>query len=140
MKNCKLLLVPILVFCFLVGCGDSEFDSNYEIFKESYVLATDFVGKEDDSLKAIKDMDIKVVEVELKRMKEAMDNMNTESKSKDEKGIYGNVKNYYQGIEFLLYAAKNIDELSTDEKRKVYTESILASMNRDKLGGVKSDG
>ena len=80
-------------------------------------------------------MDIKVVEVELKRMKEVMDNMNTESKSKDERYLWKCKIIIMNRI--LLYAAKNIDELSTDEKRKVYTESILASMNRDKLGGVK---
>lgn len=134
MKNSKLLLIPILILlCFLVGCKNSEFDSNYKTFKESYILATDFVGKDNDSLKDIKNMDIKAVEAELKKMKEAMDKMNIESKSKDKKGIYGNVKNHYQGVEFLLYAAKNIDKLSTDEKRKVYTESILTSMNRDNI-------
>ena len=138
MKNRKLLLIPILIpililLCISVGCKESEFDSNYKKFKESYILATEFVEIDDDSLETIKKMDVNAVETELKTMKEAMDKMDTESKSKDEEGIYGNVKNYYEGVEFLVYAAKNIDELSIDERRKVYIEAILASMNRDNM-------
>lgn len=138
MKNRKLLLIPILIpililLCISVGCKESEFDSNYMKFIESYILATEFVEKDDDSLETIKKMDINAVETELKKMKEAMDKMYTESKSKDEKGIYGNVENYYNGVEFLVYAAKNIDKLSIDERRKVYIEAILASMNRDNM-------
>lgn len=134
MKNKVLLLITLLLLIVLsVGCTNSKFDSSYKQFKESYILATDFVDKDSDSLKALKKMDLNSFEIELKKMKEAMESMSAESNSKDEKGIYGNVKNYYQGLEFLSYANKNFDKLTTDEKIKVDTEVISASMNRKSI-------
>ena len=138
MKNKKLTLITILILlCFLVGCANSEFDSSYKQFKESYILATDFLEKDNDSLKSLKKMDINTVKTELNKMKEAMDKMNATSNSKSEKGINDNVKRYYQSVEFLLYGAKNVENLSVDEKRKVYTEAVLVLMNRE---NIKSGG
>ncbi|WP_264850241.1 hypothetical protein [Clostridium omnivorum] len=62
-----------------------------------------------------------------------MDSMRTETNSKDGKGIYGNVKRYYQGLEFLLYANKNFDKLSDEEKGKVYIEVTFISVNRESI-------
>lgn len=132
-KKILLLLTLILLISLSVGCKNSKFDLSYEQFKESYILATDFVDKDTDSLKAIKKIDLDSFEADLKKMKEAIDTMNNELNSKDEKGIYGNVEGYYQGLEFLLYAKKNFDKLTTEEKIKVDTEVISASMNRKSI-------
>lgn len=134
MKKRRLLNITILILiCLLTSCANNEFNTNYKHFKESYVLATDFVEKDNDSLKALKKMDITAVEAELKKMEEIMDKMDTESKSKNEEGIYDNVKSFYQEVEFLLYAAKNIETLSTDEKIKVDTKILLAIMHRKSI-------
>ena len=134
MKNKVFFLLTLFLLISLsVGCISKEFDSNYKQFKESYILATDFLDSDKDSLKALKNMDLDSFENELKKMKETMDSMSTETNSKGEKGIYGNVKNYYEGLEFLLYANKNFDKLTTEEKRKVYVEAIFASMNRKSI-------
>ena len=127
-------MIPILILlCLLIGCADSEYDSSYKQFKESYILATNFIEKDNDSLKALKKMDISTVETELKKMKVAMDKMSSKTNSKTEKGIYGNVKRYYESVEFLLYAAKNADNLSVDEKRRVNNEAVIVSMNRKSI-------
>lgn len=134
MKNKKLFVISILIIlCLLVGCTNSQFQTDYNQFKKSYFLATDFVEKDNDPLKALKNMDVNVVEAELKKMKEAMDNMSIESKSKIQKGIYNNVESYYNSVEFLLKAAKNIETLSIEEKRMVNIEVELVSINRKSI-------
>lgn len=134
MKSKKLLVISILILlCFLVGCVDREFDSNYQKFKESYILATDFVEKGNDPLKALKSMDINVVEAELSKMKKVMNKMSTKLNAKTEELIYGNVERDYKGVEFLLEAAKDFENLSIEEKQMVYVEAELASMNRKRI-------
>lgn len=134
MKNKVLLFSSILLLTYLlVGCTSSKFDSKYKQFKESYILATNFVEKDNDSFKALKKIDLNSFEVELEKMKGAMDNMIDKSNSKDENEILGNLKNYYQGLEFLLYANKNFDKLTMEERIKVDTEVIFASMNRKSI-------
>ncbi len=133
MKKKILIVMTFVLLYFLVGCTSSKFDSNYKQFKESYIEATNFVEKDNDSLKVLKKMNVTTIETELKKMKECMDEMSITLNSKIEDGIYGNVKSYYKGIEFLLYAAKNFEKLSTDEKIKVDTEVLLAIMNRKSI-------
>lgn len=134
MKNKILLWISfILLISFSTGCVSKKFDANYKQFKDSYVQATDFVDTVNDSLKALKNMDPNVVETKLKEMKVAMDNMSNELNSRDEKGIYGNVQSYYQYLEFLLYAHKNFDKLSIEEKGKVYIDASLVSDFREDI-------
>jgi hypothetical protein len=134
MKNkIFLMILLIIMVCFLSGCTDNKFDSSYKQFKEAYILATNFIGRDNDVLITLKSMDVNITESQLKKMKEAMDNMNIEANSKSEKGIYGNVKTYYQGVEFLLYAYKNIDKLTIDEKIQVQSEVVTALMNREDI-------
>jgi len=135
MKNNKKMLVMVISMLLLLvaGCANDEFDTNYKHFKESYVLATDFVEKGNDPLKTLKEIDTNVIETELKKMKGFMDKMNAVSESKNEKGICGNVNNYYEGVEFLIYAAKNFNKLSIDEKGRVYAEADFAAMNRSSI-------
>jgi uncharacterized protein YpmB len=134
MKKKALLMITIFLMIFLLArCTNSQFDSSYEKFKESYILATDFVEEDNDSLKALEKMDSDLVESELKKMKDAMDIMSMELTSNNEKGIYENVKGYYQRLEFLLHTYENIDTLSIDEKLDVDTEIIIVIMNRESI-------
>lgn len=127
------LLLFLMLLFLLAGCVESEYQSNYKNFKESYILATNFLENEKDPLKALEKVDISMLESELENMKTAMEKMEDEKESKTEKGIYGNVKIYYESIEFLLYAAKNIDNLSIDERGRVYTEAVIILLNRDSI-------
>ena len=129
-KNIVILILILLIVIALTGCSDSVFDSEYKEFKESYVLSTSFVEEDNDSLKAIKKMDICMVESELKNMKVSMEKIAGRLSSKTEQGIYGNLETYYQGLEFLVYAAKNIDQLTIEEKRKVYGKALFVINNR----------
>ncbi len=131
MKKMKLLsILFIIVYFFLTGCANSEYNNNYNQFNESYVVATEFVDKDKDVLKILDKIDINNLTIEMNKMKKAMDQMNTSANSDREKGLYGNVRTYYQGLEFLLYAAQNKNNLTLDEKMKVGLEIDLASMNR----------
>lgn len=131
MNNKKILVILLLVFLsILVGCTSNKFSSNYNQFKDTYIIATDFIEKDTNYLKALKKIDINNFEIELKKMSESMDNMNNEAKSKNEKGIYDNVKKYYKGLEYMLYAAKKPDNLTFDEKADLYTEVIILKTNR----------
>ncbi len=133
MKKKLLIAIVFVLLNSIVGCTSDKFDSYYKQFKESYIVATNFVEKDNDSLKVLKKMNVTTVETELKKMKEYMDEMSTMLNSKIENGVYNNVKSYYQGIDFLLYAAKNNDTLSTDDKIKVDAEVLSAIMNRKSI-------
>ncbi len=133
MKN-KLLITFIMILSFGVGgCSNSQIESNYSNFKESYILTTDFVDKDNDYLEALKKVDMNILEAEIKKMKEFMDEMNINTNSNEEQGIYNNVKLWYEQVEFLYHAAKDVDELTTEEKRRVYTECTSAKLTRSEM-------
>lgn len=134
MKN---KILPIMIFMLLlsltVACGTSEFDQNYQKFKESYMVATDFVENDGDSLEDLKQMDLDLFESELKKMKEAMDGMRPLVDSKYKEAVYSNVENYYQRLEFLLYAYKNMENLTVKQKGRVYSVMYLVSQTRESI-------
>lgn len=132
-KNIIILILISLVAITLTSCSNSEFDSEYKKFKESYVIATSFVEEDNDSLKAIQKMDIEIVELGLKNMKDSMDRISNGLNSKTEQGIYGNLESYYNNLEFLLYAAKNIDQLTIEEKLKADIKVISTTSNRNSI-------
>lgn len=132
MGSRKLFCISTIVFlCLIAGCANNEFDLNYNQFKESYLIATEFVDKDNTLLNALKIMDIETVETELKTMKEAMDKMDKEAKSKQQKGIYENAERYYNGLNNILEYSKNFENLSRDEKDYAEIEVIMASRYRE---------
>lgn len=132
-KDIVILSLILLIVITFTGCSDSVFDSEYKKFKESYVLSTSFVEADNDSLKALKKMDIDMVESELKNMKTSMENISSELSSQTSQGIYENLENYYEDLEFLVYAAKNIDYLTIEEKRKVFISVTSTTINRKSI-------
>lgn len=132
-KNNMKLIFVLLIALTLLGCSDNVFNTEYKKFKDSYMLSTSFIEEDNDTLKALEKMDIEKVESELKNMKTTMEKMAGSINTKIEEGIYGNVENYYEDIEFLVYAAKNIEKLTTEEKRKVYIADISISTTRDSI-------
>ena len=126
------MITIILTFISISGCTSSEFKTSYEQYKKAYVSATSFVEKDNDPLKALEKMDLKLFKAELNKMKIAIDSMSTQLKSKHEKGIYGNVENEYKGLQYLLYAKDKFKDLSIQEKRKVYIEASMVISARDK--------
>lgn len=133
MKKIKILLCILAALSLQVGCRRSEFDANYRQFNESYILATDFLENSNDYLKELNNINIDNVEKELKKMKEFIDKMSIDSKSKNEKRLLENVTSYYQEVKYLLYAAQNYNKLTVEEKRKVYIMADLATLNRDSI-------
>ena len=139
MKKTKysLFLITFIMLLLLTlwGCSktSSQFNDNYEQFKQSYLVATEFVEKDNDLLKALGYIDVNSMSKEMETMKKSLEQMNTSLNTKDEKGIYSNVTSYYQELEYILYAAKNKDNLTTDEKRKAFESAFSASMTRDSI-------
>jgi PBP1b-binding outer membrane lipoprotein LpoB len=131
MKKDKIKLIFVLLIALtLFGCSDNVFSTEYEKFKDSYMLSTSFIEEDNDTLKVLEKMDIEKVESELKNMKTAMEKMAGSINTKIEEGIYGNVENYYEDIEFLVYASKNIEKLTIEEKKKVFAAEISISTTR----------
>ncbi|ODM26158.1 hypothetical protein [Acetivibrio mesophilus] len=134
MKNKILPIILLMIILSLtVACGTSEFDENYQRFKESYIIATEFVENDGDSLENLKEMDLDLFESELKKMKEAMDSMRPLADSKYKEGVYSNVENYYERLEFLLYAYKNMENLTVKQKGRVYSVMYLVSQSRENI-------
>lgn len=127
------LLFNIIIICLLMGCSDNRFETNYLKLKESYLLATDFLENDTDSINALKTINYNITESELTKMRTAMESMSTEQNTNNQKGTYNNVKKYCEHVEFLLYAAKNIENLSFDEKGMIYAIVDIVEMDREKI-------
>ena len=131
----KIIIFVLLMFIIslFTGCTSRNVESSYKQFKESFILATDFLQTSNDSLEALKNMDEKLVKIELQKMKDSMDKIKKELHTKDDKGIYSNMDNAYKSVDFLLKAYGKIDKLTIEEKANVYTEAGIVEMYRSDI-------
>lgn len=133
-KNVKIISIPLLlIICLLVGCGNNQFDKDYGKFKESYLKITDVLDSK-EPFSSIEKLNKDPVLHELNEIKSIVSKLNNEASSKSEKRICDNVSKYFEGLEFLQYAAKNKDKLSEDERGRIATELTLVEMHRS---GIK---
>ena len=129
------LQIVILVLIITTGCNaNNKVDSEYTKFRESYIKATEFIEEADDYLVAVNKMDSDVVETELENMQKHIDLIQASDKDAD---IVENLKTYYDGVQFLLYAHDNYNNLTIEEKQKVYDEALYASTTRDEFINVE---
>ena len=131
-KNVRYIIIIIILSFILVGCNQSEFFNDYESFKSSYLKVTDVLDLK-KPLTSIEMLHSEPILKEIKELESFVTEMEEEASTKHEKGILGNVSNYYEGLEFLLYAAKNIDKLSEDERGRIGRELTFVEMNRRKI-------
>ena len=131
-KNVRYIIIIIILSFILVGCNQSEFFNDYESFKSSYLKVTDVLDLK-KPLISIEMLHSEPILKEIKELESFVTKMKEEASTKHEKGILGNVSNYYEGLEFLLYAAKNIDKLSEDERGRIGRELTFVEMNRRKI-------
>ena len=124
-----ILIIALLAFVLLNGCRNSEFKNDYESFKISYLKITDVIDSK-NPLTSIKNLYNEAILEELEELSSIVSKMNREASTKHEIGILGNVTNYYEGLEFLQYAAKNIDSLSEEERGRIASEITFIEMNR----------
>lgn len=133
----KITAIAIGVIIFLVGCSNSEFYSNYDKFTDAYLIATDFVNTDNDTLEALKKMDTELVITELKEMKKYMDAMSEELSSEDDNGFYFNATTYYDSLNSMLNYYQNFEKLTLDERIDAGTEVTLTKMHREDIQELK---
>ena len=132
-KNFKIIFaLMILIICLLAGCGDNQFDKDYSKFKESYLKITDVLDSK-EPFSSIQKLNNDPVLKEFDEIKDMVSKLNNEASSKSEKRICDNVTKYFDGLEFLQYAAKNKDNLSEDERGRIATELTLVEMHRSSI-------
>ena len=124
------ILLTVLTFIIMTGCNiNSKTDTEYSKFKDSYLKATEFTELGNDYLVAVNKMDSELIEEELEKMNKQIDAIQSESDYAI--GIKENLVIYYDSLNFLLYAHKNYDRLTIEEKQRVYTESSIVTDARD---------
>lgn len=122
------------MIAFIAGCGgDRAFDDSYKQFKQSYLVATEFIEKDKDLEKALETIDSVQMKNEMEKMKKARDQMSNLLNTDREKGMYSNVIVFYQDVEYIEYASKNFKKLTVDEKRKLLMTAIDIKSNRDEI-------
>lgn len=132
-KNVKIISsLLILIICFLASCGNNQFDKDYSKFKESYLNITDVLDSK-EPYSSIEKLNKDPILTELDEIKSIVSKLNNEASSKSEKRICDNVSKYFDGLEFLQYAAKNKDNLSDDERGRIATELTLVEMHRSSI-------
>lgn len=122
----------ILVICLLSGCGDDQFDKDYTKFKESYLKITDVLDSK-EPFSSIEKLNQDSFLKELDEIKNIVSQLDDEASSESEKRICDTVSKYYDGLEFLQYAAKNKDSLSEDERGRIASELTLVEMHRSSI-------
>ena len=128
--------VLLAIFAVLIltigGCNraGNHFNDNYDQFKKSYLAATEFIEKDKDYRKALATIDHNQMNKEMEEMKEAYDQMGSLLKTEKEKGLHSNVTRYYQEVEFIRNTAKNLNNLTIDEK--IELEFNVMSIIRDR--------
>ncbi|HHV98738.1 MAG TPA: hypothetical protein GXX36_04050 [Clostridiaceae bacterium] len=127
-----ILISPLLIICLLGGCGNNQFDKEYNKFKESYLKVTEVLDIK-EPLSSIENLNKDHISKEIDEIKNIVLKLNSEASSKIEKRICNNVSMYLEGLEFLQYAAKNKDKLSEDERGRIVTELTLMQMYRNDI-------
>lgn len=132
-KKIKIIFIlPLLIICLLSGCGNNQFDNDYRNFRDSYLKITDVLDSK-EPFTSIEKLSKDPILNELDEMKSIVSKMSKEATSKSKKRIYDNVSKYYDGLEYLQYAAKNKENLSEDERGRIATELTLIEMNRSSI-------
>ncbi len=126
----RLLLIIILFFtCICTSCGNNKFDSNYNDFKDCYLMIVRELDYK-EPWTSIEKLKTDPISNQVDDLKDIVSKMNELASSKTEKRIYDNALKYYSGIEFLQYAAQNKDYLSEDERGRIATELTLIEMRK----------
>jgi hypothetical protein len=134
--KCGVLLVIFVISILIIGgCSrdNNQFYDNYEQFKNSFMVATDFIENDKDLERALSTIDYEQMNKEMEKMKKSYDQMGSLLKTDREKGIYGNVTSYYQEVEFIEYAAKNFNNLTIDQKRELGLNAISIKSDRESI-------
>jgi hypothetical protein len=133
----KIFFLLPLILILMVGCENSQFYSDYSTFRDLYLNIT-VVLDPSNPFPTIAKLNEEPILSEFDKMKNIVPKMNKEASTDTEKRIFDNVSKYYDGLEFLQYAAKNKDNLSEDERGRIATELTLVEMrqNRIKKGTV----
>lgn len=138
MKKTKysLFLIVFLTLIFIIGgCSkeSSQFDNNYDQFKKSYLAATEFIEKDNNYVKALTTINSDQMNIEMEKMKNARDQMSNSLKTDREKGIYGNVTEFYKEVEYIVYAVKNYNNFTVEEKSNLLTTVLDIKRNRAQI-------
>lgn len=132
-KSFLIVILFLLTMFFLTGCGKSQVDEDYNQFKQSYLVATEFIDKDNNLEKALKTIDYNQMNIEMEKMKKARDEMSVLLSTDREKGLYSNVSTFYQDVEYIVYASKNFKNLTIEEKRKLLMTAISIKGDRDEM-------
>lgn len=133
-KSAKYIIIIIIISFILAGCSNSEFYNDYESFKSSYLKVTDVLDPK-NPLTSIEKLNTEPILMELQKLKSIVSNMKEEASTKYEKATLRNISSDYEGLEFLLYATKNIDNLSEDERGRIASEITSIQMHRSSIIG-----
>lgn len=129
-----LILLMIIILPALCGCNDnSDFQSAYGSFVDSYYKATDFYDLDDERLEALKMIDTDSINVELKNMKSALDILNNVKETEQEKEAYESLKSDYDDLLYLVSVYDKFDSLSEDEKVDVENKLVGIFINRTSI-------
>lgn len=126
-------LIIISIIGIITGCSNNEFRTTYKKFNESYLLASDFIDKGNNTIERLHAIDESLIKTELIKMKEYIDFMNSKKKGKAENIVFNSSKNYYQNLEDLVVIIDNLadkDNVTEEEEFKVFSEISSISTNR----------
>lgn len=132
-KIFKTIFIPLLLIIYLLaGCGNNQFNKDYSKFKESYLKVTEVLDPK-EPFSSIENLNKDHILKEIDEIKDIVSKLNSEASSIREKRICENVSKYFDGLEFLQYAAKNKDNLSEDERGRIATELTLVQIYRSNI-------
>lgn len=129
-KKTNAILFTICLIILFVGCTNLEYEGAFTEYRNSYFRATEFLASEKNINKALEIMDARLLEKEIESMQKSIDKMKSTAKSKLEKGLCENRNKEIERLKFLLYANKNIENMTFDEKTKVQWDYVAAQIKR----------
>jgi len=132
-RKLPIALIIIVIISIITGCSNNEFRATYKKFNESYLLATDFVDKGNNTIERLHAIDESIIKTELIKMKEYIDFMNSKKKTKAENIVFNSSKNYYQDLEDLIEIIEDLadkDNVTEEEEFKVFSEISSISTAR----------
>ncbi len=135
-KRIRIIFVAFMLIFLLAGCGNSEFEEDYNTYKELYVsVVNEFTPKDSNfDLEKLKE---KHILEKIDQMKIIVTKMSSNASNKREKQMLSNVIKFNEGLEFFQYAAKNKEDLTEDERGKITSELLSAERYRRNIEDKK---